>query len=116
MTPPRLQIWFFRTIRSWERWQDDPVFLNSGFPVLGIRQPVVEPLYQTRATGDVLLHIAKSLGGEIEKAFPWKDFQEVLLYGIKGVFDANRGDVFGLQFDQAWTRLLEKGRLVGPLV
>ena len=98
----------------WERWQDDPVFLSSGFPVLGIRQPVVEPLYQTRATGDVLLHIAKSLGGEIEKAFPWKDFQEVLLYGMKGVFDANRGDVFGLQFDQAWTRLLERGGWWAP--
>ena len=45
-----------------ERWQDDPVFLNKGFPVLGIRQPVIEPLYQTKATGDVLLQISKSLG------------------------------------------------------
>jgi len=34
------------------------VFLNNGFPVLGIRQPVVEPLYQTKATGDILLHLA----------------------------------------------------------
>ena len=58
-----------------ERWQDDPLFLNSGFPVLGLRQPVIKPLYQTQATGDVLLSIAKSLGGEMEKAFPWKDFQ-----------------------------------------
>jgi len=45
-----------------ERWQDDPLFLNNGFPVLGIRQPAVEPLCQTKATGDVLLTIAKSLG------------------------------------------------------
>ena len=92
-----------------ERWQDDPVFLNNGFPVLGIRQPVIEPLYQTKATGDVLLQMSKSLGGEIQKAFPWNDFKEVLLYGIHGVFDAKRGDTFGLQFEQSWTRLLEKG-------
>jgi len=97
-----------------ERWQDDSVFLNKGFPVLGIRQPVIEPLYQTRATGDVLLQITKSLGGEIQKAFPWDDFKEVLLYGIKGVFDAKRGDVFGLQFEQAWTRLLERGGWAAP--
>ena len=97
-----------------ERWQDDPVFLNNGFPVLGIRQPVIEPLYQTKATGDVLLHLAKSLGGEIEKAFPWNDFKEVLLYGIKGLFDAKRGDTFGLQFEQAWTRLLERGGWAAP--
>jgi anaerobic selenocysteine-containing dehydrogenase len=97
-----------------ERWQDDSIFLNKGFPVLGIRQPVIEPLYQTKATGDVLLQITKSLGGEIQKAFPWNDFKEVLLYGIKGVFDANRGDTFGLQFEQAWTRLLERGGWAAP--
>jgi anaerobic selenocysteine-containing dehydrogenase len=97
-----------------ERWQDDPIFLNNGFPVLGIRQPVIEPLYQTRATGDVLLCLAKSLGGEIQKAFPWNDFKEVLLYGVKGVFDAKRGDTFGLQFEQAWTRLLERGGWTAP--
>jgi len=97
-----------------ERWQDDPVFLNKGFPVLGIRQPVIEPLYQTKATGDVLLQITKSLGGEIQKAFPWSDFKEVLLYGIRGVFDAKRGDTFGLQFEQAWTRLLERGGWAAP--
>ncbi len=97
-----------------ERWQDDPVFLNNGFPVLGLRQPVIEPLYQTKATGDVLLQLAKSLGGEIQKAFPWNDFKEVLTYGIKGVFEAKRGDTFGLQFDQAWTRLLEKGGWWAP--
>jgi anaerobic selenocysteine-containing dehydrogenase len=97
-----------------ERWQDDPVFLNNGFPVLGIRQPVIEPLYQARPTGDVLLHLARSLGGEIHRAFPWNDFKEVLLYGIKGVFDAKRGDTFGLQFEQAWTRLLERGGWAAP--
>jgi anaerobic selenocysteine-containing dehydrogenase len=97
-----------------ERWQDDPIFLNNGFPVLGIRQPVIEPLYQAKSAGDVLLQITKSLGGEIQKAFPWSDFKEVLLYGIKGVFDANRGDTFGLQFEQAWTRLLERGGWAAP--
>lgn len=97
-----------------ERWEDDPLFLNNGTSVLGLRQPVVQPLYQTKATGDVLLHLAKSLGGEIQKAFPWNDFKEVLLYGTKGVFEAKRGDTFGLQFEQAWTRLLEKGGWWAP--
>jgi len=97
-----------------ERWQDDPLFLNNGFSVLGIRQPVIEPLYQTKSTGDVLLHIAKSLGGEVRKALPWNDFKEVLLHSLKGVFEAKRGDIFGLQFDEAWTRLLQKGGWWAP--
>ena len=75
---------------------------------------MIEPLYQTKATGDVLLQLAGALGGEIEKALPWNNFKEVLLYGIKGVFEAKRGDTFGLQFDQAWTRVLEKGGWWAP--
>jgi len=97
-----------------ERWQDDPLFLNSGFPILGIRQPVVQPLYQTKATGDVILQLAKSLGGEIQKSFPWNDFREVMIYGLKGTFEAKRGDAFGFQFEEAWTRLLQKGGWWAP--
>ena len=97
-----------------ERWQDDPLFLNNGFSILGIRQPVVQPLYQTRSTGDVLLHIARTLDGEVRKALPWKDFKEVLIYGLKGVFEAKRGDIFGLQFDEAWTRILQRGGWWAP--
>ncbi len=97
-----------------ERWQDDPLFLNNGFSVLGIRQPILGPLYQTKSTGDVLLLLAKSLGGEIQQALPWSDYKEFMLYGLKGVFDAKRGDTFGLQFDEAWTRLLEKGGWWSP--
>ena len=32
----------------------------------------------------------------------------------KGIFEARRGDTFGLQFDQAWTRLLERGGWWAP--
>jgi len=92
-----------------ERWQDDPLFLNNGFSVLGIRQPAISPLHQTRPTGDVLIDLGKSLGGEVGRAFSWKDYKEVLLYGLKGIFEARRGDVFGLEFDEAWTRMLQKG-------
>ena len=77
-----------------ERWQDDPLFLNNGFPVLGIRQPVIGPLYQTKATGDVLLTMAKSLGGEFQTAFPWNDFKEVMFYSLQGRLRGKTGRCF----------------------
>ncbi len=97
-----------------ERWQDDPLFLNNGSPVLGIRQPAVEPIHDTRATGDILISLAKSLGGDFQKAFPWGDFKGLMTYGARGVFETKRGDTFGLQFDAAWTRLLQKGGWSAP--
>jgi anaerobic selenocysteine-containing dehydrogenase len=38
----------------------------------------------------------------------------VIQYGAKGVFAARRGDTFGLQFDQSWTRLLQRGGWWAP--
>ena len=37
-----------------------------------------------------------------------------MVHGFKGIFEAKRGDVFGLQFDEAWTRLLQKGGWWAP--
>jgi anaerobic selenocysteine-containing dehydrogenase len=37
-----------------------------------------------------------------------------MIHGFKGVFEARRGDIFGLQFDEAWTRLLQKGGWWAP--
>jgi anaerobic selenocysteine-containing dehydrogenase len=62
----------------------------------------------------VILRLAKSLGGEIQKSFPWNDFKEVMIYGLKGIVEAKRGDTFGLQFEEAWTRLLQKGGWWAP--
>ena len=72
-----------------ERWQDDHVEPGLGFPMFGLRSPAIQPLlYDVRNTGDVLIEIAKKLGGNIGKAFPWKDFQEALREAIKGVYSS----------------------------
>jgi len=33
----------------------------------------MRPLYDTRATGDVLLALAQRLGGELAQALPWRN-------------------------------------------
>jgi anaerobic selenocysteine-containing dehydrogenase len=42
-------------------------------PAVSSQQPVVQPLYDTRATADVLLALASRLGGEAAQALPWPD-------------------------------------------
>ena len=75
---------------------------------------MIEPLYQTRATGDVLLHMAKTLGGRFNE-LPMERFQGGLaLRHQRSLRMLENGDTFGLQFDQAWTRLLEKGGWWAP--
>jgi anaerobic selenocysteine-containing dehydrogenase len=93
-----------------ERWQDDHVEPGLGFPMFGLRSPTLDkPLYDTRNTGDVIIHIAKGIGGSVGKSFPWKDFQEALKEAIKGIFTTKRGSIQAKDFDEFWKALIERG-------
>ncbi len=61
-----------------ERYQD--VSSARGFPkpMIGLCQPVVEPLFNTRHVGDVIIQLAKAMGGAIAAAFPWEDYESCL--------------------------------------
>ncbi len=93
-----------------ERWQDDHVEPGLGFPMFGLRSPTMDPpLYDTRNTGDVIIRIAKGLGGSMARSFPWKDFQEALKEAIQGVFSSKRGSIRAKDFDEFWSALIDRG-------
>jgi len=60
-----------------ERWQDDAIE-GMGYPGVGLRQPIVEPLYDTMNTGDFILKVAQAMGDPIASAFPWDSFEALL--------------------------------------
>ena len=60
-----------------ERYQDDHVE-GLGYPGVGLRQPVIEPLHNTIHTGDFLLKVAAELGGPVAEAMPWTTFVDLL--------------------------------------
>jgi anaerobic selenocysteine-containing dehydrogenase len=93
-----------------ERWQDDHVEPGLGFPMFGLRSPVLEkPLYDTRNTGDVIIQMARGLGGGVAKSFPWKDFQEALKDAVRGVFASKRGSIQTNDFEEFWKTLIDRG-------
>jgi anaerobic selenocysteine-containing dehydrogenase len=83
-----------------ERWQDD--FIEGlGYPGIALRQPVVEPVYDTRNTGDVLIELAQRVGGWMAVAFPWSNFVELLQTQLQDV-------------GAAWDTLTELGLWIEP--
>jgi len=79
-----------------ERYQD--VAGAHGFPkpIINLAQPAVEPLFNTRHTGDFIIQLAKELGHTIGAAFPWEDYATCL--------EETLGD--------KWDGLLEEGYVV----
>lgn len=93
-----------------EKWQDDPILPSVGYPLLGIRQPVITPLYNTRHTGDVIIDIASKIGGNVATAFPWKGFKDLLIESLQGIFQAKRGSIVSGSLEESLTQFLgERG-------
>jgi anaerobic selenocysteine-containing dehydrogenase len=83
-------------------------------PVISGQQPVVRPLYDTQATGNVLLGLAALLGEDVAQALPWTDeaayLEEIVgaLHGSSlGAYDARTpAGLWALwrQFGGWWSR------------
>ncbi|MFQ5750370.1 MAG: molybdopterin-dependent oxidoreductase [bacterium] len=87
-----------------ERWQDDEIDPSVGFPLFGIRQPVVKPLYNTMNTADVMIKLAEAIGGSVAEAFPWEIYQEMIKYRVRNLFKAQEGSITAQEFDQFWQK------------
>lgn len=91
-----------------ERLQDDEIEPSLGYAVLGLRQPAVRPLLDTRDSGDALIQIAHKMGGTMQSAFPWEDFSQVVQHRIGGLWASQRGLIRATNFAHFWDELTDK--------
>ncbi len=86
-----------------ESWGYEVVYPNFGMPVISGQQPVVEPVYDNRSTGDVLLAIARGIP-EAARALPWADeieFIKEMIGGLPpGAFGGDEANVRFARFQQ----------------
>ena len=94
-----------------EKTDDVPWPPGLQYPLYGLTQPVVEPIYGTRNSGDVIIQLAKRIGGSVRNSFPWADYEEVLKIRIKGLFDSKAGLTSHDNSIPAWKRIKESGLL-----
>lgn len=78
-----------------ERYEDAAAAPAIPRGIVGVRQPVIAPLHDTRATGDVVIDLAQRLGGSVGASFPWGSFREAVEHRLLGLHAARRGSVRG---------------------
>jgi anaerobic selenocysteine-containing dehydrogenase len=71
-----------------ERWEDAAAAPGPTRSIVGVRRPAVSPLFDTRATGDVVLELSRRIGGAVAAATPWPRFKEALEVRLLGLRDA----------------------------
>ncbi len=85
-----------------EEWAYDHSPPGSGFAEVRIKQPVVEPLYDTRSSIDIIFEIARRLGGTVQQSF-------------NGIGNDAQGFVkYRTGTLTSWEELIEQGVWVGP--
>ncbi len=91
-----------------EKWQEIHISPLSKVPVVGVGQPVVPPLYQSRPFEDVFLTLARIMGPPLDQNFPWKSFKELIFYRLEGLYHAKRGGIFDSFPEETQMRILEE--------
>ncbi|MBW1802951.1 MAG: molybdopterin-dependent oxidoreductase [Deltaproteobacteria bacterium] len=61
------------------------------YPLYGLSRPVVDPVYDTRHSGDVIIKLAEGIGASVKSAFPWKNFDAALEERGEGLFKSGSG-------------------------
>ncbi|MBI3668651.1 MAG: molybdopterin-dependent oxidoreductase [Acidobacteria bacterium] len=91
-----------------EKWQESASPPTFPFPLQSISPPVLEPVHHTRDTVDVLLALARTLGGEVASALPHATGEEFLRQQVAEIFAAQAGYTFTTSLEETWNRLSER--------
>jgi anaerobic selenocysteine-containing dehydrogenase len=91
-----------------ERWVDDVPEPGVGFGIRTIGQPVVEPRWDTRDPGDVLIEIGKALGGNAAAGLPFDNMEAAVKESFRSV---HAGLAAGAEsdFDPFFKKALDAG-------
>ena len=91
-----------------ESWQAPTTPSSIPVSVLGLAGPVVEPFFDTRQTGDILLELARRVGGPLPGALPWPTYVDYLKHRVKGLAASGQGAVISGSFEESWIQFLEE--------
>ena len=70
---------------TFERWVDDVPEPGVGVAIRSLGQPAVEPRWDTRDPGDVLIETAKALGGNTAAALPFENMAAAVKESFRSV-------------------------------
>jgi anaerobic selenocysteine-containing dehydrogenase len=92
-----------------ESWGDDIPDPGVGFPVASISQPVVATLYDTLSAGDIVLALARQIGGELPIQMSWRSTEEYIKARWREEYEMQDGGPNDSGFEEFWHAALEAG-------
>ncbi len=93
-------------LERWEAVVPAPALERAS---ITLRAPVVAPLHDTRATGDVVIDLARRIGGPVAAAMPWSSFREATERRLHGLHASLRGNLMATTTNEFLRELKKVG-------
>jgi len=90
-----------------ERWDIHYSYGPTGLKALSLTQPALRVQHNTRQTADVLLAVARELGGDVAAALTFDSAKEIVEKSVTGLPPGDSSE--NSNAEQSWTELTEKG-------
>lgn len=87
-----------------ERWDIQTQIPGFALNAVGLGQPALPPLYQSRAAAEVILDLARALGGDTSASFPWQGGMGAVQSLVRGLYRTKRGIIFSEEFQDEHLR------------
>ncbi len=91
-----------------ERWEASLNNPAVEFRHFGVQQPVMQPLYETKHFGDLLLEIGKRLGSPVEESLPWDGYEDYLKSQAQAIFATGEGTIVSDSVEYGWIESLKE--------
>jgi len=91
-----------------ESWLDDLPESGTTQMAASLAPPAVHPLHNTRAMPDVLLEVARQLGGDVAAQLPWKTF-DAMLRAAFAPLRQHPSSAASKSDDEFWKKVQEQG-------
>lgn len=99
---------------SLEAWSDHEHLEEGRVPVVGLAQPVVRPLYDTRAVGDVMLEVGRSIDEGVPAILSHETIRDAIRSNWEALLAQQNRTNEPDWFEAAWVERLQEGGWWGP--
>lgn len=89
-----------------ESWSDYIPLVDNGRKTVGLIQPIVNKLYDTKQVGDTLISVAKKVGGSLSSKINWPDYLSFLKSSWQTIYTEAKGKG---NFKKFWEKSLQNG-------
>jgi anaerobic selenocysteine-containing dehydrogenase len=91
-----------------EKWDEFSKIPSVGFTHVGIQQPVIEPLYDTRNTAEVLIELGNKIGGSVSIALPFENYEKEIRYRVEKIYSSGEGAIISQGLKDSWLEYLQQ--------